>query len=68
MENSFSHNNYNKICCFTGHSSIFGKEDLPEKLKKEIVNLIENHDVNTFYSGDKGDFDWRWFLYCIRYP
>ena len=47
-----------KICCFAGHSSIFGKEDLPAKLKKEIVNLIENHNVTTFYNGDKGDFDW----------
>lgn len=58
MENSFSHNNYNKICCFAGHSSILGKEDLPEKLKKEIVDLIENHNVTTFYNGGKGDFDW----------
>lgn len=48
----------NKICCFAGHSSIFGEEDLPAKLKKEIVNLIENHNVATFYNGGKGDFDW----------
>ena len=47
-----------KICCFAGHSSIFGKEDLPAKLKKEIINLIENHNVTTFYNGGKGDFDW----------
>ena len=47
-----------KICCFAGHSSVFGKKDLSEKLKKEIVNLIENHNVTTFYSGGKGDFDW----------
>lgn len=47
-----------KICCFAGHSSVFGKKELPTKLKKEIVNLIENHDVTTFYSGGKGDFDW----------
>ena len=47
-----------KICCFAGHSSIFGTEDLPAKLKKEIVNLIENHNVTTFYNGGKGDFDW----------
>lgn len=47
-----------KICCFAGHSSIFGKKDLSEKLRKEIVNLIENHNVTTFYNGGKGDFDW----------
>lgn len=47
-----------KICCFAGHSSIFGTEDLPAKLKKEIINLIENHNVTTFYNGGKGDFDW----------
>lgn len=23
-----------------------------------IINLIENHNVTTFYNGGKGDFDW----------
>lgn len=47
-----------KICCFAGHSSILGKEDLPARLKNEIINLIENHNVTTFYNGGKGSFDW----------
>ena len=49
-----------KICCFAGHSDIFleDKIALEVKLKKEIINLIENEGVNTFYSGGKGDFDW----------
>ena len=28
------------------------------KVKNEIINLIENHGVTTFYNGGKGKFDW----------
>lgn len=47
-----------KICCFAGHANIPDKENVKSKLKKEIINLIENEGVTTFYSGGKGDFDW----------
>ena len=47
-----------KTCCFVGHSKIYDKEGIKEKLKKEIANLIENYGVTEFYSGGKGDFDW----------
>lgn len=48
-----------KICCFAGHRKITDDiEIIKEKLKKEIISLIENHNVTTFYNGGKGDFDW----------
>lgn len=48
----------NKICCFAGHASLLDKEEVKIKLKKEIMNLIEKENVNTFYSGGNGAFDW----------
>ena len=49
----------NKICCFTGHATLYNSEEiLRQKLKKEITNLIEKENVTTFYSGGKGNFDW----------
>lgn len=49
----------NKICCFAGHATLYDdKETIKSKLKKEIINLIENENVTTFYSGGKGAFDW----------
>ncbi len=47
-----------KICSFAGHANISNKEEVKIKLKKEVINLIENENVTTFYSGGKGDFDW----------
>lgn len=47
-----------KICTFAGHGEIYGENTLKEKLKKEIINLIENQEVTTFYNGGKGQFDW----------
>ena len=48
----------NKICCFAGHANIYSQDKIKEKLKKEIINLIENYGVTEFYNGGKGDFDW----------
>ena len=48
----------NKICCFAGHASVYNQDNVKEKLKKEIINLIEKEKVTTFYSGGKGAFDW----------
>ncbi len=47
-----------KICCFAGHANIPDKEELKIKLRTEIINLIENEKVTTFYNGVKGEFDW----------
>lgn len=46
------------ICTFAGHREIYVNNTLKEKLKKEIINLIEHHGVSTFYNGGKGGFDW----------
>lgn len=47
-----------KICTFAGHANISDKEKIKLKLKKEIVNLIENENTTIFYNGGKGSFDW----------
>ena len=48
-----------KICCFAGHRKINDDIELiKEKLKKEIISLVENHNVTSFYNSAKGDFDW----------
>ena len=49
----------NKICCFAGHSTVYIEdlEQISEIVSSEITNLIENHNVNTFYNGGKGTFD-----------
>ena len=48
-----------KICTFAGHADIApGEKNLiKSKLKNEIIKLIKNENVDTFYCGGKGDFD-----------
>ena len=46
-----------KTCCFAGHANIYNQDKVKEKLKKEIINLIENYGVTELYNGDKGAFD-----------
>lgn len=45
-----------KVCTFFGHSNIFEKEVEP-KLREVLTDLIENKNVNTFYVGNHGGFD-----------
>ncbi len=47
-----------KTCSFAGHANISQKEETKLKIKNEIINLIENKEVSTFYNGGKSDFDW----------
>lgn len=47
-----------RICTFAWHAKLYGDNSIKEKLKKEIINLIENQGVTTFYNGGKGQFDW----------
>ena len=51
-----------RICTFTGHAKLYGGNSIREKLKKGIINLVENYGVNTFYNGGKGQFD----LFCAN--
>ncbi len=43
------------VCTFFGHRDIL--EDIKPELKQTIISLIEKHSIDTFYVGDKGDFD-----------
>lgn len=45
---------YKKCCCF-GHRFVY--EDIESKIEKELIDLIENKNVLTFYTGGMGDFD-----------
>lgn len=43
------------VCTFFGHAD--AKEEIIPALRKEIINLIENKNVDTFYVGNHGHFD-----------
>lgn len=43
------------ICCFFGHRD--APDEMSVILEKEIINLIENCEVDTFYVGNQGRFD-----------
>ena len=44
-------------CTFFGHRDFDGDEIMVAKLEGEIEKLILEHDVNTFYVGNHGNFD-----------
>lgn len=44
-----------KVCTFFGHSEC--PEDTKKRLCEAIIDLIENHSVDTFYVGNHGTFD-----------
>lgn len=52
-----------KTCAFLGNnydkhrSSHYTPPNLKEKLEKEIINLIENQDVTTFFVGEIGGYE-----------
>lgn len=46
-----------KICSFFGHRKIVITEELKEKVKRVIEDLIVNHNVLTFLFGSRSDFD-----------
>lgn len=43
------------VCTFFGHAD--AKKEIIPALRKEIINLIENKNVDTFYVGNHGHFD-----------
>ncbi len=45
------------ICCFAGHSELYGAEDIYEKLLSVIENLITAESISEFWVGNYGDFD-----------
>ena len=48
----------NKICSFFGHRKIEITEELKQKVKEVIEDLIVNHSVLTFLFGSRSDFDY----------
>ncbi len=48
----------NKICSFFGHRKIEITEELKEKVKEVIEDLIVDHNVLTFLFGNRSDFDY----------
>ena len=45
------------ICCFAGHSKIYGTNELYDKLIIQIEKLITEENVSEFWVGNYGDFD-----------
>ncbi|MDD6024854.1 MAG: hypothetical protein PUC06_11595 [Oscillospiraceae bacterium] len=43
------------VCTFFGHREC--PSSIKTKLRKELIYLIENHDVDMFYVGQQGSFD-----------
>ncbi len=43
------------VCTFFGHHDCPG--EVKPKLRKVLINLIENQSVDMFYVGNKGSFD-----------
>ena len=46
-----------KTCSFFGHRKIVETEDLIQRVRNVIVNLIENYNVRVFLFGSRSDFD-----------
>lgn len=46
-----------KICCFAGHSDIYNKDNIYQKLLPATEELILKEGVNIFRVGNYGDFD-----------
>ena len=46
-----------KACCFFGHRKIKQTPELVETLTKEVEVLIVEKEVDTFYFGNKSEFD-----------
>lgn len=55
----------NKICMFCGHKDIFNEYKISEKITDNLIDLIENKKVHTFYSGGMGNFD-KLCEKCVR--
>ncbi len=44
-------------CAFFGHRD-YPYEKFKTQIKDSLMDLIENHHVNQFYCGARGNFDW----------
>lgn len=44
------------VCTFFGHRNVH--KEIEPILKSTLIDLLENHDVTTFYVGNQGGFDY----------
>ena len=44
-----------RVCTFFGHRDC--PDSIKNKLREVLIDLITNHDVDTFYVGNHGQFD-----------
>ena len=47
----------NKVCSFFGHRNVEVSDELKEKVKKIVEDLIVNHNVRTFLFGSRSNFN-----------
>ena len=47
-----------KICCFIGHNEVDFDENLKDKVKTKLIELIEKENYGIFYFGGVGGFDY----------
>ena len=46
-----------KSCCFIGHRKIDWTDELEEKVKQLVEDLVVNQNVQTFLFGSRSEFD-----------
>lgn len=46
-----------KICCFAGHSKLYGIDEIYKNLKSSVEELILTEQINEFWVGNYGAFD-----------
>ncbi|MBP3580279.1 MAG: DUF1273 family protein [Clostridia bacterium] len=46
-----------RICCFAGHSELYGESEIYTKVVSVIENLILTENINEFWVGNYGSFD-----------
>ncbi len=46
-----------KTCCFFGNATIWNVKEIADKIRKAVVDLITNKQVDTFLVGIKGEFE-----------
>ena len=47
----------NRICCFAGHSNLYGLDGLLDDIKELAEELIVKENVKEFWVGNYGSFD-----------
>ena len=46
-----------KTCCFFGNSTIWNVKEIADRVRKAVIDVITNKQVDTFLVGTKGEFE-----------